>query len=149
MLINKAREVIGKEARAAKYADELERLRRAREAAEVAKKFAGAKGLIGKAYENFLNKVLKGEGSFSVQGREFDGKYDLGKKWYEAKSGRYWVDHASKPEDIAKFKSDMGHRLSIATSNGAKYELYSNTLIPDNIKSWLTQKGIKFIETLN
>ena len=32
MLINKAREVIGKEARAAKYADELERLRRAREA---------------------------------------------------------------------------------------------------------------------
>ena len=42
----------------------------------------------------------------------------------------------------------MGQRLSIAKKNGATYELFSNTPIPDSIKSWLDKKGIKYTEIL-
>ncbi|WP_179198582.1 hypothetical protein [Paenibacillus amylolyticus] len=35
---------------------------------------------------------------------------------------------------VAKFKSDMGSRLEIENSNDAKYYLYSNTKIPQQIK---------------
>jgi len=34
----------------------------------------------------------------------------------------------------------MGHRFKIAKENGATYELFSNTPIPDNVKKWLTKK---------
>lgn len=40
----------------------------------------------------------------------------------------------------------MGARLKIATENGASYELFSNTPIPESIKEWLTKKGIPFTE---
>ncbi len=42
-----------------------------------------------------------------------------------------------------KFKTAMGE---IAQDNGATYELHSNTAIPEEIKSWLTKKGIPFTE---
>lgn len=42
----------------------------------------------------------------------------------------------------------MGARLKIANDNGASYELFSNTFIPDHVKIWLNQKGIKYYETL-
>lgn len=50
---------------------------------------------------------------------------------------------------MANFKSDMGDRLRIATENGATYELFSNTPIPELIKEWLTKKGISFTELLD
>lgn len=50
---------------------------------------------------------------------------------------------------LAKFKSDMCDRLRIASENGATYELFSNTPIPESIKQWLTKKGIPFTELLN
>lgn len=50
------------------------------------------------------------------------------------------------PDRLAKFKLDMGDRLRIATKNGAFYELFSNTPIPESIKQWLTKKGIPFTE---
>ena len=53
------------------------------------------------------------------------------------------------PNKLAKFKSDMGDRLRIARENGATYELFSNTPIPDSIKRWLTKKGIKYTELLD
>lgn len=43
----------------------------------------------------------------------------------------------------------MGDRLRIATENGATYELFSNTLIPNSIKQWLDKKGIKYTELLD
>ena len=103
-------------------------------------------GLIGVAFENYLERTLGGEGSFSVGGREFDGR--VGDRWYEAKSGRYWQDQAAPGIGFDKFKSDMGTRLSIARNNGATYELHSNTPIPDYVKEWLTQKGIPYFEHL-
>lgn len=53
------------------------------------------------------------------------------------------------PNELAKFKSDMGNRLKIATENGATYEIFANTPIPESIKQWLTKKGIKFTELID
>lgn len=50
---------------------------------------------------------------------------------------------------LAKFKSDMDNRLRIATENGATYELFSNTPIPESIKERLTKKGISYTELLD
>ena len=81
-------------------------------------------------------------------GRDFDVAYSKGSKWVEAKSGNYWTKQASSESGLAKFKSDMGDRLRIARENGVDYELFSNTPIPQNVKSWLELKGIKYYETL-
>jgi len=82
---------------------------------------------------------LGGEGAFKIGGREFDGK--LGQLWYEAKAGRFW-------EDLPKFKADMGARLDLAQKNGASYHFFSNQPIPQEVKEWLTKKGITFFEIL-
>ena len=105
-----------------------------------------AKGLIGKDFENYLTKEIGGDGSFCKGGRDFDGGF--GNKWWEAKSGKYWERVESTPKELLKFKSDMGDRLKIATNNGATYEIYSNTPIPNNIKEWLIKKGISSTEVL-
>lgn len=104
------------------------------------------KGLIGKDFEDWLTKKFGGNGSFSVGGREFDG--GNGNRWWEAKSGQYWDMLEAEPSELLKFKSDMGDRLNIAKQNGATYELFSNTPIPQSIKDWLTTKGITYTEIL-
>ena len=106
-----------------------------------------AKGLIGHDFEDYLSKTIGGEGSFSVGGRDFDG--GIGNRWWEAKSGNYWSMLEENPNKLAKFKSDMGDRLRIATENGATYEIFSNTPIPESVKQWLTKKGITFTELLD
>lgn len=53
------------------------------------------------------------------------------------------------PNKLAKFKSDMGNGLRIARENGATYEIFSNTPIPESIKQWLTKKGISYTELLD
>ena len=112
-------------------------------------KLPTAKGLIGKDFEEFLAKNLQdGEVGFMKGGRDFDAAYGSPKKWVEAKSGGYWVNQTSSESGLAKFKSDMGDRLRIAKENGVEYELFSNSLIPDNIKTWLDGKGIKYYEIL-
>lgn len=107
----------------------------------------GSQGLIGHDFEDYLTDTVGGNGSFSVGGREFDG--GIGNRWWEAKSGNYWNMLEENPSKLAKFKSDMGDRLRIATENGATYEVFSNTPIPDSIKQWLTKKGIPFTELLD
>lgn len=113
--------------------------------------FSGAKGLIGFDYENFLvSKLDNASGSFKVGGREFDGRFgESGLSWFEAKSGRYWQDIASTEKGLARFKSNMGQRMQLAKEAGASFELFSNTPIPQDIKSWLDKKGIKYTETLD
>jgi hypothetical protein len=115
-----------------------------------AKKVANAANERGKAFEDFLVKKLGGRGSFKVKGkynsREFDGA--IGNVWYEAKSGQYWERMMSSTQRINDFKADMIRGLDVAKENGAVYELHSNTPIPQNIKDWLTEKGIKFTEWL-
>ncbi len=107
----------------------------------------GVKGLVGKEFEEYLTDTIGGEGSFKIDGREFDG--GIGNRWWEAKSGNYWELLQKNPAALNKFKSDMGHRLRIATQNGATYELFSNTPIPESIKQWLLDKGIYFTELIN
>lgn len=38
------------------------------------------------------------------------------------------------------FRDSIGDRLRIAKDNGATYELFSNTPIPQFYKEWLTKK---------
>ncbi|MCE4073615.1 MULTISPECIES: hemagglutinin repeat-containing protein, partial [Pseudomonas] len=105
-------------------------------------------GLSGKAFEEYLHGALGGQGSFTAKGREFDGAYGEGNSiWYEAKSGRYWEDHAAEgTRGFEKFKSDIGAHNRIATEQGASYEVHSNTPIPQHVKDWLSKKGIPFKE---
>ena len=105
-----------------------------------------AQGLTGRDFEKYLTDTLGGEGSFSVGGREFDG--GVGNRWWEAKSGNYWDMLEDNPSMLAKFKSDMGNRLRIATDNGATYELFSNTSIPESIKKWLMEKRYSFYRVI-
>ena len=102
----------------------------------------------GKAYEKFLVKKFGGRDSFKVKtaksSREFDGV--VGNIWYEAKSGKYWDTLLSNKKVLETFKERMGTGLKIARENGAKYELYSETPIPQEIKDWLTSKEIPFKE---
>lgn len=104
-------------------------------------------GTVHRQIEDYLTKEIGGSGSFSVGGRDFDG--GIGNRWWEAKSGQYWDMLESDANKLAKFKSDMGDRLRIATQNNASYEIFSNTPIPDSIKTWLTKKGIPFTEILD
>ena len=104
------------------------------------------KGLIGEKFEAYLVDVLDGEGSFKLEGREFDGK--KGNRWWEAKSGEYWSLVEKDTTVLEKFKSTMGEQLKIAKNHGATIELFSNTPIPEWMKTWLTKKGIKYTELL-
>ncbi|MCX8670873.1 hypothetical protein J3U22_06290 [Gilliamella sp. B2865] len=107
-----------------------------------------AQGLVDKDFENYLNQTLGGKGSFTYKGREFDGAYGPNNSiWYEAKSGRYWQDHAQAgSKGFEKFKSDVVSNASIAKQNGASFEVHSNTPIPQHVKDWLTSKNIPFKE---
>jgi hypothetical protein len=54
------------------------------------------------------------------------------------------------PKKLELFKSSMGDRLKIAKDNGATYELFSNSPIPQEIKDWLVnKKGIPYTELLD
>ena len=108
---------------------------------------SSSKGLIGKDYEDWLVKQNNGQGSFKVGGREFDGRSISGNMWWEAKSGGFWDMLMNNPAQLAKFKSSMGDYLNIARNNGATYQLYSNTAIPQEIQDWLIKKGINFTIT--
>ena len=102
----------------------------------------------GQAFEDQLQKQFGGRGRFTAksptESREFDGA--VGNIWYEAKSGEFWNKLLESPKKLDDFKADMGRGLKVANANGASYEMYSNTPIPQIIKEWLTRKGIKYTE---
>ncbi|KPZ54280.1 hypothetical protein AN393_02373 [Pseudoalteromonas sp. P1-25] len=107
----------------------------------------GAKGLVGKDFEDWLTKKLGGNGGFMIGGRDIDG--GVGNTWWKAKLGQYWDRIISKPKLLEKFKSDMGARLRIATDNNKIYQLHSNTPIPKPVQTWLDKKGITYFEHLD
>lgn len=106
--------------------------------------FTSPRGLVGQEFEAWLARQPGGTGPFKSDGREFDGAYE--DRWYEAKSGRYWEDHAQPGPGFEKFKSDIGARRRIARQHGKTYEVHSNVPIPDHVKDWLKRKGIPFFE---
>jgi RHS repeat-associated protein len=101
-------------------------------------------GLVGKSFERWLHRKLGAEGSFSAQGREFDGRVE--NRWIEAKSGRYWEDQAQPGPGFEKFKSDIGSKQRIAKDHGADLEVHSNTPIPEHVSAWLNARGIKHFQ---
>lgn len=101
-------------------------------------------GLIGHDFEDYLTTLLEGSGSFREGGREFDGKVE--NRWWEAKSGHYWLHTKNNPRALVHFKSSMGQRLRLAKDNEATLELFSNTAIPDDIRNWLIKKKIPYTE---
>ena len=109
-----------------------------------------AKGLIGHDFEHYLHEVIGGESKYikgTTAGRDFDGVF--GNRWYEAKSGNYWNKLVQNKSIELNFKQKMSEGLKIAQENGASYELFSNSPIPDSIKKWLIKKGIPFTEILD
>ena len=108
---------------------------------------SGASGLSGAKFESYLVGRLGGMGSFSVAGRQFDGAYGAANSiWYEAKSGAYWEKYAAPGKGFSKFMSDVGEHAVIARRNGASFEIHSNSPIPSHVTTWLSKKGIGFVE---
>ena len=104
-------------------------------------------GLIGKDFEDYLTQYIGGSGSFHAGGLEFDGR--VGNRWWEAKSGQYWNMLLNNPKKAENFRTSMGHHRRVAFDNGATFEIFSNTPIPEYFKEWLTQKGIPYTEFLS
>ncbi|WP_436787584.1 RHS repeat-associated core domain-containing protein [Yinghuangia sp. YIM S10712] len=102
----------------------------------------------GLAYEDRLVQELGGSGSFSTGGRQFDGAFTpegaSRETWYEAKSGEFWQMLDNNPKAQAKFFSNEGQKLQIATANNADYMVVSERPIPAHYADWLTKKGIPF-----
>lgn len=109
----------------------------------------------GAAYEQYLKDKLGGpKESFTRQvgdaSREFDGGIggdtpETAHTWYEAKSGDFWSD----PQRVAKFQSQAGTQQKIADQLGKKFVVYSENEIPQNVKDWLTKRGIPYYENFN
>ncbi|MFE4366735.1 hypothetical protein ACFRMN_00500 [Streptomyces sp. NPDC056835] len=78
--------------------------------------------------------------------RQFDGAFissSTGRgTWYEAKSGRFWVDTLADPKRLAKFKGVEGEKLAIAQAKGIDYRIISENSIPAEFTSWFDKKGI-------
>jgi hypothetical protein len=111
------------------------------------KAWPSAKGLVGEAFENYLTKNIGGSGKIKIKGREVDG--GTATKWWEAKSGNYWNRFLGDEQTRANFFSSMPHYKKLANESGATFEVFSNTAIPQEVKDWLTQKGIPYTEILN
>lgn len=115
-----------------------------------ANKWPNAKGLVSYDFEKYLHKTIGGESQYikgSIARRDFDRVF--GNRWYEAKSGNYWNKLLQNKSMEINFKQKMAEGLKIAQKNGAIYELFFNSPIPDSIKAWLTKKGIPFTEILD
>ncbi|SFK16906.1 Haemagluttinin repeat-containing protein, partial [Pseudovibrio ascidiaceicola] len=114
----------------------------------------GAKDLVGKAFEEFLQRTLNNGREVGVKktpysSRDIDASYtdDFGREvWVEAKSGEYWNYIASDDAAMNKFKSDMARGKQVADYHMKAYELHSNTPVPQKLKSWLLKKGISVFE---
>jgi RHS repeat-associated protein len=113
----------------------------------------GATKHSGTEYEKFLARRLGGRLGGTLKGVTGSRDIDVivGNWYIEAKAGGFWDDIMKDPAKIEKFKSDMGRGLKViqeATNGKGKYVLFSNSKVPNSIKSWLNKKGIKVEETL-
>ncbi len=107
----------------------------------------------GEEFENSVQRKFGGCGRFKAKsatnGREFDGAF--GDIWYEAKyrtDGNYWKDFTPRSVAFEDFTSDMGRGLEVATYHGKKYQLFTNSPIPQFVQEWLNNRGIKYVELL-
>ncbi len=113
----------------------------------------GAKGLIGEDYEVWLRKLFPNARKVSPkdlgawQHREYDIFTEIGNKKIlgEAKSGNA-LNHDAW---ISKVRSQLGQQHADAVANGYEFYLFSNTNVPNYVKTWCSSKGISIIETLH
>jgi RHS repeat-associated protein len=101
----------------------------------------------GRPFELRLISELGGVDGFSIGGRQFDGAFaqDGQIVWYEAKSGEAWNNMLNTVKAMEKFKGNTGQQAQIAASNGRRFQIFSDTPIPDKIASWLDSKGISYM----
>ncbi len=113
----------------------------------------GARGVIGSDFEAYLAANLKGGKAMGhvkaevkgvAKSRDFDVSYLNGQKvtWVESKSGNFWSD----AKRIQKFRTAAGQQAQIANAHGARFEIHSNTPIPQSVRSWLDKRGISYVE---
>ncbi|MEU1906527.1 PrsW family glutamic-type intramembrane protease [Streptomyces hygroscopicus] len=99
----------------------------------------------GRAYEDYLQEKLGGDGAFKEGRRQFDGSFtreDGTEVWYEAKSGKYWELANRDPKVMSKFKANLGEARQIAEMNGKDFSLISEEPIPEDVIRWLSKKKI-------
>jgi hypothetical protein len=102
------------------------------------------KGLTGNGpgYEEWIVKNIGGEGSFKLQGTQFDNK--LGNVLMEAKSYS-WENMTQSSKMFSEFQNQIGRGYSIATQNGYSYLLRMLNQPPQYVIDWLEKKGIPYI----
>jgi hypothetical protein len=91
----------------------------------------------GTAYENWLKATTGGEGSFTLEGTQFDNK--VGNILMEAKSFN-WNNF-----NLADFQNQVGRATAIATRNGYQYVMHLLNKPPQSVLDWLIKKGIDYI----
>lgn len=110
---------------------------------------AGAEGLGGFQFENFIRKTYGGKRGFRARhrgvSRQIDGELPDG-TWYEAKGGKFWEELLNDPRILTKFHNQLRNQKLIAKGSRRNHVLITNGNIPRSIRLWLKQNGIKFIE---
>lgn len=116
------------------------------------KRVTGAKGIKnGIEYENWLHDLVPGarkikQNELFPSAREYDIYFELnGKKILGEAKAAGVLDDLIKTKGI---KDQLGEQVKDAVANGYDFYLFSNTPISESWKSWLTKKGIKWLETL-
>jgi RHS repeat-associated protein len=91
----------------------------------------------GITYENWLKTTTGGEGSFTLEGSQFDNK--VGNVLMEAKSYDW------NGFNLSEFQNQVGKETAIATRNGYQYVLHLLNKPPQSVTNWLIKKGIDYI----
>jgi hypothetical protein len=91
----------------------------------------------GTAYENWLKATTGGEGSFTLEGTQFDNK--VGNILMEAKSYNW------NTFNLADFQNQVGRATAVATRNGYQYVVHLLNKPPQSVIDWLVKKGIDYV----
>jgi RHS repeat-associated protein len=91
----------------------------------------------GTAYENWLKTTTGGQGSFTLEGAQFDNK--VGNILMEAKSYN-WSNF-----NFTAFQNQVGRASAIATRNGYQYVVHFLNKPPQSVIDWLFKQGIDYV----
>jgi filamentous hemagglutinin len=107
----------------------------------------------GVEFEAYLNKIGLGH-NFEVMGKQFDGFYGgrlvhEASIWIEAKAANYWDKAMGTPLKTRNMLSSFGHQQKLAMDYGKEFHLISGGPIPQLVKDWLEERGIRYFEAID